>query len=150
MTPKNLIAAITAGVVALTLTACGGGDDTTTETTTTTTEETTIASTSPVAQDDLDNWAKSVVGLGESQEFIDAATDDFAPSWAATITGVRLDGKNLYLTAQIDRKVDAETADKIQGLYVNSLRTVPPEWGDQVDWVIVEDGTHTVVTQERV
>ena len=146
MTPKKLPALIAAGALAFTLAACGGGDTTDD----TTTETTTAEAAATVDQTELDNWAKGVVGLGESQEFIDAATDDFAPSWAAPITGVRLDGSNLYITSQIDRNLDEETAEKIQNLYVNSLRMTPPEWGDQVDWVIVEDGTNTVVTQESI
>lgn len=148
---KKTFSILAAGALTLTLTACGSSDDTAVGETTTETvaEETTTVQTGPT-QDELDAWAKNVVGLSADQEFIEAATDEIAPSWAATINSVRLDGGNLYINSQINRQTETDTAETIERMYYNALTLTPPEWADRVDWVIVEDGTGVVVTQKMI
>lgn len=149
---KKTISILAASALALTLVACGGGSDTNADETTTvetTVEETTVTHSGPT-QDELDAWAKNVVGLSADQEFIEAATDEIAPSWAATINSVRLDGSNLYINSQINRQTETDTAETIERMYHNALTLTPPEWADRVDWVIVEDGTGVVITQKMI
>lgn len=149
---KKIISILTAGTLVLTLAACGSNDaagHSETTTTETLAGESIAAPTGPT-QEALDGWAKNVVGLNSDQEFIEAATDEIAPSWAATINSVRLDGSNLYINSQINRQLDQETAETIERMYYNALTLTPPEWADRVDWIIVEDGTGVVVTQKMI
>ncbi len=83
-----------------------------------------------------------------ADRFLTAFRENFGETdWGMTVTGARVQTGNLYLTAQIDRTTDEETAQEIQRGAINLLNTGGL---GTYTWVIVEDGTGTVVTQGQV
>ncbi|OBB79270.1 hypothetical protein [Mycolicibacterium peregrinum] len=70
-------------------------------------------------------------------------------NWGMAVTGFSFKDGNLHVSAQIDAS-DKATAEKIQRGVVNLIRTGGPYAVGPINWVIVEDGTGVVVTQQKV
>lgn len=134
--------------VALTLTACGGSDDQDDAADTSVVEETTVEETTAEVEEPTDaeaeEWVRSQYGLAPEDPWINAGGN------ASSITGVRMDGSNLYVTMQIDRSAEKNKAESVAKLLKNAADLSPNEFTEKVSWVIVEDGTGTVVKQEML
>lgn len=86
-------------------------------------------------------------GLSDSQKLGDAIKDNYGnTTWGQTITDVELRSGMLRVRAQISG-ADKDTAAKIQRGVFNLVTTASSL--PKVDWVIVEDGTGTVITQKK-
>ena len=142
---------ITAGIaaLALTLTACGDtstSESSVEETTTQETAEQTSTATeeSEVTDSQAESWVRSQYGLGANESWMNAGGN------ASSITGVHMDGSNMYVTMQIDRNTEEDKADSVVSLLSNAFEMSPPEFADGVSWSSGEDGAGTVVKQKSV
>lgn len=96
--------------------------------------------------------SEAPAGPSESEQLSSVFAVNYdSTSWYPLVTGVRVDKNNAYVTAQVDRNSDKQIAETIQRAMVNLIET-----GDNDDqfgnvrWVIVEDSSGTVVTQQQV
>lgn len=139
---------VLATTLALALTACGGANETDMAVEETTTAETTTAETTTEVDAPTDAeaeaWVRSQYGLSPDDPWVNAGGN------ASSITGVRMDGSNMYITMQIDRSTEKDKAESVVKMLSNSIEMSPPEFADSLSWIIVEDGTGTVVKQESV
>lgn len=141
----------------LTLSACGGGSDdsdsgTNVEEITVeeTTEETIEEESAAVSDEEVDTWAKSVIGFSPETSWQDAASQG-APSWAYAVNSVTYGkGGNVVFNMQLDRTGDKDVAESITKLYANSVRLFPPEFADDISYIIVENGVGEHMKQERI
>ncbi|MCZ4652781.1 MULTISPECIES: hypothetical protein [Gordonia] len=125
-------------IVAFVVTGCEIQTDEPVETNQTTQLETT--------QTDESQNAETSEPSAQSELKSDIEENFGTTSWGMTITDVRIENSNVFVTAQI-AKGDTETAKRIQTGVINLVRS--GDYGD-ISFVIVEDGTGTVVTQESV
>lgn len=157
-------------------TSCGGSNDTDTETsgvmgtsvTTTakkktaietkdkyttsadlTTEETTSAAPAPAKQRHMDAmpWLESQFGMPPSQAIVMDPT-----VWYGYVSNAYVDKAygNLHVQMQVDRKADKELGEKAAKALVNFVGFSDDPVVSGVEWVIAEDGTGTIIKQEKV
>lgn len=148
-------------VAGLTLSACGGGsDDADTSSAESTVEETTVEEiaaeeaegeeTPAVSDEEVETWAKSVIGIGPETSWQEAAAQG-APSWAYAVNSVTYGkGGNVVFNMQLDRTSDKDIAESITKLYANSIRFSSPEFADDISYIIVENGVGEHMKQERI
>lgn len=143
-------------VTALTMSACGSSSDETVPAESS--EDDAVASeVNPEAEDtpavtdgQVDEWAKSVIGFGADTSWQDAAAQG-APSWAWAVNSVTYGkGGNIVFNMQLDRTGDKDVAESITNLYANSVRLSPPEFADDISYIIVENGVGEHMDQERI
>lgn len=104
-----------------------------------------------VTDEQVEEWAKGVIGGGADDSWSQIAAKDTAPAWAYAVNRVYYGkGGSVVFNMQIDRRADRSTAEEIGKLYANAIRLTPPDWADGVSYVIVEDGTGTHIHQTRV
>lgn len=104
-----------------------------------------------VTDEQVEEWAKGVIGGGADDSWSQIAAKDYAPAWAYAVNRVYYGkGGNVVFNMQLDRKTDKSTAEEIGKLYANAIRLTPPDWADGVSYVIVEDGTGAHIHQTRV
>ena len=100
------------------------------------------------AKKDTVAWVKDVFSIrGDWGD-----TADAAPRFADYVTGARLESGKIYVTMQVNRESDDDVAmaEDANRLLKNSAKINFPENLSHVDWIIVEDGTGTVVSQESI
>lgn len=100
------------------------------------------------AKKDTVAWVKDVFSIrGDWGD-----TADAAPRFADYVTGARLESGKIYVTMQVNRESDDDVAmaEDANRLLKNSAKINFPESLSHVDWIIVEDGTGTVVSQESI
>lgn len=143
-------------VTALTMSACGSSSDETSpaessEVDAVASEVTPeIEDTPAVTDEQVDEWAKSVIGFGADTSWQDAAAQG-APSWAWAVNSVTYGkGGNVVFNMQLDRTGDKDVAENITTLYANSVRFSPPEFADDISYIIVENGVGEHMKQERI
>lgn len=149
-------------VSALTISACGSSSDETgpaesadvdavASEDTPDVEDTPEAEETPAVTDEqVDEWAKSVIGFGADTSWQDAAAQG-APSWAWAVNSVTYGkGGNVVFNMQLDRTGDKDVAESITNLYANSVRLSPPEFADDISYIIVENGVGEHMDQERI
>lgn len=143
-------------VTALTMSACGSSSDETSpaessEDDAVASEVTPEAEDTPAVTDEqVDEWAKSVIGFGADTSWQDAASQG-APSWAWAVNSVTYGkGGNVVFNMQLDRTGDKDVAENITTLYANSVRLSPPEFADDISYIIVENGVGEHMKQERI
>lgn len=136
--------------------ACGGSDDTdkeragTSSSTTMATSATSSAKAQTVSDQELEAWAKSVIGVSADTSWVEAGTQG-APSWAYAVNQVYYGkGGNVVFEMQIDRKSEKEIAENVAKLYANSLSMYPQPWSKSVSYVIVTDGVGVDTAQKSV
>ncbi|MGC4960030.1 hypothetical protein [Gordonia sp. DT101] len=136
----RLTLATTALTAAAILTIAGCSSDTE--------DDTTAASVSPPAAS-VAMSTTATTGSDTSAQFSQDMQDNYGTTqWWPVIVDTKIDGANAVVTAQIDRNQDKDIADHIERSTVN-LMTNNDGFSD-VDWVIVEDGAGTVITQKQV
>lgn len=100
------------------------------------------------AKKDTVAWVKDVFSIrGDWGD-----TAEAAPRFADYVTGARLESGKIYVTMQVNRESDDDVAmaEDANRLLKNSAKINFPENLSHVDWIIVEDGTGTVVSQESI
>jgi len=100
------------------------------------------------AKKDTVAWVKDVFSIrGDWGD-----TADAAPRFADYVTGARLESGKIYVTMQVNRESDDDVAmaEDANRLLKNSAKINFPANLSHVDWIIVEDGTGTVVSQESI
>lgn len=128
MTRYAYAIAATAITALLTITGCG---------------DTESSTSSPAASEAVSSQAGNSSAAKLTADF---KTNFGNQAWGMTVTGITIDGRNARVHAQIDRG-DKDTAEKIQRGAKNLVSS--GDYGE-IDWVIVEDGAGTVVTQTQV
>lgn len=144
--PKGMatkkIALVAVAALTLTLSACGNSDTESADSTTA--AQKTAAQEGSPTDAEAEAWVREQYGLSADESWMNAGGN------ASYITGVRMDGKNLYVTMQIDRATEEDKAESVTKLLTNSASMHPNDFTEQMSWVIVEDGAGTVVKQESV
>src|SRR5699024_5493227 len=100
------------------------------------------------AKKDTVAWVKDVFSIrGDWGD-----TADAAPRFADYVTGARLESGKIYVTMQVNRESDDDVAmaEDANRLLKNSAKINFPANLSHVDWIIVEDVTGTVVSQESI
>lgn len=121
----------------------------------TTTETVTTSEDAPapsadegdVNQTEVDEWTKSIVGLGTTDQFVDAATNAASPDWAASIIAVTVSNGELHMETNLEA---IEPAEEMANRYAQELRDNPPhDWAKSITKVVVghSDGPTLVEAQ---
>jgi hypothetical protein len=114
-----------------------------------TTEETTSAAPTPAEQRHVDAmpWLESQFGMPPSQAVVMDPT-----VWYGYVSNAYVDKAygNLHVQMQVDRKSDKELGEQAAKALVNFVGFSDDPVVSGVEWVIAEDGTETVIKQEKV
>nr|VDG63831.1 Uncharacterised protein [Streptococcus thermophilus] len=125
-------------------------EETATETTAAATDSEAggAAADGEVNQTEIDEWFKSVIGLGTTDQFVDAADIEGAPDWAADVIAVTVYDNELHIETSGD---DDSTAEEIATLYADELKNDPPyDWGKDVTKVVVENSEGPTLAETDV
>ena len=99
-------------------------------------------------QEEAEKWVKEVLNIDGSW----GNTNEFAPEFSAYANEAKVEHGKLVVTMQIDRG-DAhqrDLAERANLLLKNSATVNFPEHLKQVDWIVMEDGAGSFISQERV
>lgn len=159
---KQAFPLIAAAALALTLAACGESDtdtDTDTGTTTIATETTAEATETTTEADEADQseqaqaaeyeaWLKDQFGV---QSFTQVLVDD-PSSWAGYINGVEANRDRMHVRLQVDRDDPADNAmgERASTALASLVRLSDDPRVSGVKWVVVDDGSGVVISQESV
>lgn len=104
-----------------------------------------------VTDEQIEEWAKGVIGGGADDSWSQIAAKDYAPAWAYAVNRVYYGkGGNVVFNMQLDRKADKPTAEEIGKLYANAIRLTPPDWATGVSFVVIENGVGEHIHQTHV
>lgn len=104
-----------------------------------------------VTDEQVEEWAKGVLGGGADDSWSQIAAKEYSPAWAYAVNRVYYGkGGNVVFNMQLNRDTDKPTAEEIGKLYANAIRLTPPDWASGVSYVVVEDGTGTHIHQTHV
>lgn len=95
---------------------------------------------------DAERWLKDNLGVSSFTEIL---TSD-PTLWGGYVNGVELDGGQLHVRLQVDRDSDSEMAKRASDAIANLVRFSDDHRVSGVDWVIVEDGAGTYMSQTKV
>lgn len=104
-----------------------------------------------VTDEQVEEWAKGVIGGGADDSWSQIAAKDYAPAWAYAVNRVYYGkGGNVVFNMQLDRKADKPIAEDVGKLYANAIRLTPPDWADGVSFVVIENGVGEHIHQTHV
>ncbi|MCK7676203.1 hypothetical protein [Corynebacterium pygosceleis] len=102
--------------------------------------------TSEPSPEEVEAWLRGQLGV---ERFSEALLVD-PTSWIGYIVGGNVDHGNLHVQLQIDRTTDKALGKQAAGALANFVKYSNDPWSNDISFVIVEDGTGTVVAQEMV
>ncbi|MGW2663750.1 hypothetical protein ACWCW7_22555 [Nocardia tengchongensis] len=121
-----------------------------------TTTSTTSSSTAPAKPTgdqataaELDTFLHTNLGLSADQPFSDLL-DSPGLTWPGYITTITVDHENAHVRMQIDRTADKALGERASKAIANFIRLGNSGLASKVSWIIVEDGSGTVVSQTKV
>lgn len=143
---KKITTVAVLACASIALTACGGSsDDVAEETSTVTSSEETTSKPATKEKVDAMPWLESQMGATPGEVITQDPT-----IWYGYVSGAYVDGSNLHVQLQVDRKMDKDLGEQAAKALANFVMFSDDHVVDGVNWAIAEDGTGVVIEQESV